>query len=239
MLCLHGHGNGKDDVVGVTHGDENRERHIRALNYDYAHQFAERGYLALTFDYRCFGERSEAYPGRDQCNVHFIRGSIHGINLLTLHIHDTKRALDYLISRPEVDEQRIGCVGLSFGGTMTMWISALDKRIRAACISCYLSEFRTFAVEKGNFCGSQFVPGLYKYFDIADIAALIAPAPLLIESGKQDPGFPFESSSRAFHRLEKVYEVLGERDRLEWDAFDGQHEFSGRKAFAFFDKWLK
>ena len=129
LLCLHGHGPGKDPVVGITTpqaglSQEAMEDLIRRNNYDYARQFAERGYLTFTFDFRCFGERAHTSPdlyGRDPCNIHFIRGALLGMNLLSLDIADTFRAVDYLLTRPEVDHSRIGCVGLSFGGTMTLW----------------------------------------------------------------------------------------------------------------------
>ncbi|MCX8053941.1 MAG: acetylxylan esterase, partial [Armatimonadetes bacterium] len=191
--------------------------------------------------YRVFGERREAaFPlwGRDPCNVHFNRGSLLGINLLALDIHDTFRAIDYLCERPEVDPERIGCVGFSFGGTMAMWASALDKRIKVTCISGYLCEFETFAIAKGNFCGSQFVPALRRYFDIPDIAALIAPKPLLIESGIHDEEFKIESARRAYERLRKAYEAYEAPERLAHDIFDGGHKFHGEVAYEWFDKWL-
>ncbi|MDH7601893.1 MAG: alpha/beta hydrolase family protein [Armatimonadota bacterium] len=246
LLCLHGHGPGCCAVAGVVeprpdYSSEQVQQSIEQHNYDYAVQFAKRGYVTLTFDYRCFGERREAgfsLYGRDLCNVHFIRGSVLGINLLALNIHDTCRALDYLCERPEVDPERIGCVGLSFGGTMTLWTAALDKRIKAAVVSGYLSELEVFAVNKGNFCGSQFVPALRRYFDLADIAAMIAPRPLLIESGLNDSGFPIDASRRAFARVQKAYRVYGVPERVEHDVFDGGHQFHGEVAYEWFDKWL-
>lgn len=247
LLCLHGHGPGKDVVAGVTTPDErctedDKRRSIERHNYDYARQFAERGYVTFTFDFRCFGERSDpdvSFPNRDRCNVQFIRGALLGINLLALNTHDTSRAIDYLDQRPEVDPDRIGCVGLSFGGTMTMWATAVDKRIKAAVISGYLCEFESFAVNMANFCGSQFVPNLRRYFDVCDIAALIAPRPLLIESGIQDDGFPVDSARRAFCRLKRAYRAWGQPDRLAHDLFDGGHVFHGAKAYEWFDRWLR
>lgn len=246
ILCLHGHGPGKDPIVGITtpregYTQEAMEECIRQHNYDYARQFAEQGYVTFTFDFRCFGERAHTsfdLHGRDRCNVHFIRGSLLGINLLALHIADCARAVDYLLTRPEVDHGRIGCLGLSFGGTMTLWASALDKRIKAACISCYLCEFETFAVRQGNFCGSQFIPALRRYFDLSDLASLIAPRPLLIESGIRDDGFPIESAKRAYAELARAYEAYGKPERLAHDVFDGGHRFSGARASNWFCMWL-
>lgn len=246
LLCLHGHGPGKDVVAGVTTADEryseeDKRRCIEQHNYDYAHQFACRGYVTLTFDYRCFGERASLDTNmwsRDACDVHFIRGALLGINTLALGIHDTIRAVDYLQERPEVDPGRIGCVGLSFGGTMTLWATVVEKRIKAAVISGYLCEFESFAVRQANFCGSQFVPALRRYFDIPDIAALIAPRPLLIESGTLDEGFPIDSAQRAYDRLKRAYRAWGAPGHLAHDVFEGGHRFHGEKAYEWFDRRL-
>jgi len=241
LLALHGHGRGKEDVVGIDHGSEEIKKHIQSHNYDYARQFVQRGFITISPDFRCFGERSDGeapYGRRDKCNVNFIKGSLLGANLLALNIWDVMRTIDYFSRRAEVDESRIGCLGLSFGGTMTLYAGALDERIKVAVVSCYLTTFETYAIRKGNFCGSQFVPGLMKYGDVADVGRLIAPRPLLIESGRLDKGFPIAASRKAYRHLKQAYDILGASKRIAFDQFDGGHQFSGRKAFDWFDKWL-
>jgi hypothetical protein len=122
---------------------------------------------------------------------------------------------------------------------MTTYISALDERIKAADIICYLTTTRHYAIETSNFCGSQFVPYLYKYADVADVAGLIAPSPLLVESGVNDTCFKLEFSREAHQHLKRIYEAVGASNRLEFDVFPGGHSFAGNKAFSFFDKHLK
>ncbi len=243
ILCCHGHGPfGKDPVAGVTLNQPEREGNIRELNYNYGEQMAKRGYITICPDFRPFGERvaySEPYANRDKCNIYFIKGLLLGQVLLARNIHDGMCVLDFLLTQKEVDPERIGCMGLSFGGTMTTYISALDERIKAADIICYLTTTRHYAIETPNFCGSQFVPYLYKYADVADVAGLIAPRPLLVESGVNDTCFNFEFSRKAHKQLKRIYEVAGTRDRLEFDIFLGEHSFAGNKAFSFFDKYLK
>ncbi|UCH33292.1 MAG: alpha/beta fold hydrolase [Armatimonadota bacterium] len=241
LLCAHGHGNGKDDVCGIHHGEHSRIINIQSHNYDYARQFVRRGYVVIAPDWRGFGERRLGYdfPGRDGCNVAFIKALKMGLNPLTLNVWDAKRCLDYLQQRPEVDHSRLGCLGLSYGGTMTLFTAALDERVKAAIISCYLNEYGSYAITLGNFCGSQTVPGLLQYGEMADVAALIAPRPLLVEMGKLDDGFPIEHSRRAYRHVAKAYRVLHAPDRLACDEFDGGHRFSGRLAFDWMDTWLK
>ncbi|MCD6232739.1 acetylxylan esterase [Candidatus Aerophobetes bacterium] len=243
ILCCHGHGPfGKDSVAGVTFNQSEREKNIRAHNYNYGEKMAKRGYITICPDFRPFGERvayTEPFPGRDKCNVYFIKGLLLGEVLLAKNIYDGMRVIDFLCEQKEVNPQRIGCMGLSFGGTMTTYISALDERIKAADIICYLTTTRHYAIETANFCGAQFVPHLYKYADVADIAGLIAPRPLLVESGVNDTCFKFEFSRKAHQHLKKIYESAGALDKLEFEIFMGEHSFAGNKAFSFFDKYLK
>ena len=247
ILCNHGHshsGAGKDLVMGVRPaGDSKREEEIKQYNYDYGLQMAKRGYVTIAVDWRSWGERGEpyleVYPERDPCNVHFIRGVIMGINLLRLDIWDGQRALDYLCGMEQVDAERIGAMGLSFGGTMTTWISLMDKRIKAADIICYSDRFADFAVGKANFCGSQILPRLFELCDVPDLHGLIAPRPLLVEMGTKDTCFELDSAMNCYGEVEKIYTAAEARERLELDLFEGVHQFGGNKAFGFFDKYLK
>ena len=243
ILAAHGHGNGKSDVAGTHTPDQ--EEHVQALNYDYARQFVRRGYVVIAPDWRGFGERRSpaewARASRDPCNVNYMAYGYFGTHLLNLQIWDGRRTIDYLISRPEVDGRRIGCVGLSFGGTMTTYLSALDRRIKVACISGYLSTVAEDALTLrglGNFCGAQYSPGLLEIGDIPDVACLIAPKPLLAEMGTQDQCFIIEDARAAYDQVERLYRAIGYGDRIDCDIFEGTHAFSGRKAFDWFERWL-
>jgi dienelactone hydrolase len=245
ILCNHGHGTyGKDSVMGVRiAGEKDRDFEIDRHNYDYGLQMAKHGYVTMAIDYRTFGERADnVLPRsgrRDPCNVHFIRGSILGYNLLTLDIFDATRAIDYLCGLDCVDPERIGTMGLSFGGTMTTWISLFDDRIKAADIICYSCLFETFAMKKANFCGSQMLPGLYALADIPDLHGLSAPKPLLVEIGVHDKCFTPDESIDCSREVVKIYEAAGALENFETDIFEDGHKFGGNKAFDFFDKHLK
>ena len=244
ILCNHGHGfYAKDSVMGVRpEGDTERAEEIKQFNYDYGVQMAKRGYVTIAVDWRGWGERDEpikeVYLGRDVCNVHFIRGLIMGINLLRLDVWDGQRALDYLCGLEEVDAERVGVMGLSFGGTMTTWISLMDERIKAADIICYSDRFAEFAVKNANFCGSQIVPDIFKFLDTHDIAGLIAPRPLLLEMGVHDTTFSIENLLTGYEGVKRIYEAAGAADDLWADVHPGGHAFAGDKAYAFFAKYL-
>jgi len=234
LLCLHGHGRGKDDVVGLAANLVQRQQAIRPLNYDYGAQFARRGYVVLAPDARAFGERVK--DGMN-CTWAFTSALLLGKVMVGLRVWDAIRSIDYLQSRPEVDGERIGCVGLSWGGTHTAYTSAVDERVKAAVISGYFSSFQDMLIERGC-CPCQYIPGILRYADFPDIVALIAPRPLLIENGARDPLYTVEVVKQEYRRLESVYGLLGVPERLDLDLFDGGHMFSGRKAFAWFDRWL-
>jgi dienelactone hydrolase len=244
ILCNHGHGRfGKDSVMGIrSSNDPARNTEIACYNYDYGLQMAKRGYVTMAIDYRGFGERADGgdpYPGRDKCNVHFIRGNLMGYNQLALNIWDASRCLDYLCALEFVNADRIGTMGLSFGGTMTTWIALMDDRIKAADIICYSARFKNFAVADGNFCGSQYLPGLFTICDVPDLHGLIAPKPLLAEIGIHDKCFLEYDALSCSDEVKKIYAAAGVPQNYEVDLFNGDHKFAGNKAFGFFDKHLK
>ena len=215
----------------------NMSRH----NYNYAEQMARRGFLTISPDLRCFGERSDGsdpYPGRDRCNVHFVRGAVMGIYTLTLNIWDMMRSIDYLQSRPEVDPERIGMMGLSQGGTMTTYTAAIEPRIKAADIIGYLNPWAEFGIANANFCGSQIVPEVYRYLDTHDIAGLIAPRPLLVEMGVHDTTFPIEDMLSGFEGVKRIYAAAEASEHLWADIHPGEHAFAANKAFEFFHRYL-
>lgn len=244
ILAAHGHGGGKDDVAGIARSKQDADR-IRALNYDYGLELVRRGYVVIAPDWRAFGEREPdidwVRTSRDKCNVSYLAFGYFGYHLLALDIWDGMRTLDYLQSRHEVDPGRLGMAGLSFGGTMTTYLSALDPRIRVAVISGYISTVRGDALTdrgKGNTCGNQYSPSLLLYGDIPDVAGLIAPRPLLVEMGERDECFVIEDARSAFEHLSRIYRAAGVPERLELDVFPGAHAFSGAKAFDWFERWL-
>lgn len=244
ILCSHGHGEfGKEAVAGVRSSPEIVDN-IKQHNYNYGEQMAQAGFLTISPDLRGFGERRDKreavdpFPGRDPCNVNFIKGAIMGLWTLTGNIWDMKCCVDYLETRAEVDPERIGMMGLSQGGTMTTFTAAAEPRIKAADIICYVNSWAEFGLKQANFCGSQIVPSIYRYFDTSDIAGLIAPRPLLIEMGIYDDCFYLEDTVRGFEEVRQIYEAAGADDRLWKDIHSGPHAFGGNEAFDFFRRYL-
>ena len=247
VICPHGHGRGKVDPAGVIE-NKNDSVHLAKYNYDYAVQFAKHGFVTLSPDLRCFGERvddpDEVYGKMDTeegvhwCDINFIRGMLLGYNLLTLHIFDIGRGIDFLQTLKEVDANRIGCIGLSQGGTTAMFSAAYHSRIKVVGVSGYLNSWRVFPMASGQICGSQIIPGLLEFGDHPEVVGLIAPRPLFLEFGVNDPIFPIEGSRSTYQKVKEIYSILESNDCLEVEEFDGIHEFKGNKIIDFFKKWL-
>lgn len=245
ILAAHGHGRGKVDICAVVESEEEYKNQVEPLNYAYALGFVKRGYVVLAPDWRCFGERANppewVRAGRDTCNVSYLALGYAGFHLLRLQVWDAQRCLDVLQSLPMVNPSRLGMAGLSYGGTMTTYTAALDRRIKVACISGYVSTIDDAMGTRGlgNFCGSQYMPGLRTIGEIADVAALIAPRPLVVEMGELDQCFVIEDMKRAFAHLQAAYKAAGAAGRLHADIHPNSHAWSGKVAYPVFAKVLK
>jgi len=161
-----------------------------------------------------------------------------GISPLTQNLWDLARGLDVLSDHPLVDPARVGMVGLSLGGTMTLFLAAWDERVAAAVVSGFFSSWAEAHKVPWNMCGSQVLPGMLGRLEHLDLAALVAPRPLLVETGTDDAIFPVAAARDAVAPLTRVYEHFDAADRLEHDVFDGDHQWHGTRAYPFLDRWL-
>jgi len=238
VLAQHGHGPGKSEVCGLD-DDASRAAITEHGGSDYGHQLAERGYVVLAPDLRCFGERADwAPPDKYPCDLNLVHAYAAGANPLAQNVWDLARALDVLEQHPLVDRTRIGMVGLSYGGTMTLFLAATDERVRAAVVSGYFNAWRDAHRVPRNLCGSQVLPGMLAALDHVDLGALVAPRPMLVETGTDDLIFPVDAARREIARLAQVYDAFGASDALEHDVFTGGHEWHGERVDAFLARHL-
>jgi hypothetical protein len=134
VLACHGHGPGKSQAVGLEFTD--------APNSDYALQLVREGYVVLAPDLRCFGERLDWNPeDHYACDTNLVHAVMAGWSPLAQNLWDLTRCLDVLAEHPLVDAARIGMVGLSYGGTVTLFTAAYDHRVAAAVVSGYFSSW--------------------------------------------------------------------------------------------------
>ncbi len=187
-------------------------------------KLAELGFVVLTYDAIGHGER-------------LISGNTHheaGFALLPLGqtiagwmVWESMRAIDYLLTLPELDPERIGVTGNSGGGLNTLFTSALDERVRAAAIAGYVFHFNNWIKYAGSHCTCCYLPGLYRAMEWFEIAGLIAPRAVLMMQGERDAIFPISGARRAGRNTEALYSLLGHKGMARFDEISGQpHAYS-------------
>jgi dienelactone hydrolase len=216
-----------------------------------ASNLALKGFVVLAYDPIGQGERQQAYDPRFGKSImggateqHFLPGAqalLLGQSFARYRIWDGIRALDYLVSRPEVDAERIGCTGCSGGGTLATYISALDSRVKVAAPACYMNSFQTlFAGSVGD--SEQSLPNfLSSGLDQTDYVELFAPKPWLIASTERDFFTP-AGAKQVFEEARVWYKVYGAEDRIQWVVGPGGHgtPLKVREAiYSWMIRWLK
>lgn len=172
---------------------------------------AREGYVVLCPDALCFEERQD--PTRKLADgqferFEFLRYIVAGKCMAWKNILDMKRAVDFLVSRPEVRSDRVGCYGHSMGSTHTWLIGPWEPRLKCLVGNCCLPTYRAIHREHMLHCFPNFIPGLFAYGDTPDIAALIAPRPLLMNFGETDSGSPIDEVRSGIEIIQRAYDSM-------------------------------
>src|ERR1035437_9960121 len=153
------------------------------------------------------------------------------------------RALDYLCSRPEVDKARIGTTGRSGGGGYTWSVAALDERVKVAAPIAGMTDLRNQVVDGSieGHCDCMFFLNTYRW-DFPQVAALIAPRPLLIGNSDKDPLFPLDGVVRLYNQTRRIYQLYGKTNQLGLLVTEGPHADTQDlqlPVFRWFNRFLK
>jgi dienelactone hydrolase len=241
VICVPGHGRGVDDIVGID--DDGRERTDKSgYQHDFAIQVVEAGMAAVAIEPMAFGCRRDplnAAQGLSRKGCEPVAGGalMLGETMIGWRVWDVIRTLDYIATRPELDSSRVGCMGISGGGTTTLFSAALEPRIRAAMVSGYLNTFRD-SIGSLAHCVDNYVPGILNWAEMYDVGGLIAPRPLFVESGEKDNIFPIAASIESFKNVREMYGVFQAADSVEHEVFPGEHSFWGKRGIPFLAKHL-
>lgn len=191
----------------------------------YAPVCAEKGLVTLAIDSWCFGERKHEADGHtgeeDTFKLMLWRGQV----LWGMMMFDEFRALDYLLSRPEVDPRRIGAFGMSMGSTKAWWLAALDPRVRVCIDVCCLTDYDEL-IKAHGLSGHgifYFVPSLLKHFNTSRINELIVPRPRLSVNGRLDPLTPPAGVEHVRDYLLPLYAKYGRAEDCRIELFDCAH----------------
>ena len=241
VICIPGHGRGVDDIVGID--DKGAERTDRpGYQHDFALQVVEQGMVAVAIEPMAFGcRRNEVTKkgglGKSACQPVAGAALLLGQTMIGWRVYDIKRVIDYIETRDDIDAARIGCMGISGGGTATLFSTAVEPRIKVAMVSGYLNTFRDSILSMSH-CIDNYVPGILNWGEMYDVAGLIAPRPLIAESGERDNIFPIAASKESFARVSKVYAAMNASNVIEHDVFPGEHSFHGVRGIPFLAKHL-
>jgi dienelactone hydrolase len=270
IVALHDHGGfyfwGKEKIVEMP----NEHTILTEFKRSYyggrsiANELVKNGYIVVIIDMFYWGERRmildndpedwrtrtatiareriQAFNSRAGQNEQLVGRSIFaaGFTWPGVMFWDDVRTVDYLLSRPDVDRKRIGCVGLSVGGLRSCHLAALDDRIKAAVVVGWMTSF-PWQLKKHirNTIGhTKIVPGLYRYLDYPDVASLAMPTPLLVINGSKDSLFHPDGVRASFDKLHACYEKAGLSEHCRTRLYETPHEFNGEMQTEAWD-WLK
>ncbi|MHB8995366.1 MAG: dienelactone hydrolase family protein [Armatimonadota bacterium] len=271
VVALHDHGAffawGKEKICEIE--NENPAlTEFKRTGYDgrsWASEMARRGYVVICIDMFYWGERrlllSEDPPAwrdpqtmtAEEVRAFNIRSSEFtvrtaiglfeaGITWSGVMFTDDLRTVDYLLTRPEVDPERIGCCGLSVGGFRCAHLAGLHPKIKCACVVGWMCSYGAMLKEKLTSIGfMKIVPGLYQYMDLPDVVSMTGPGALMCIQGTRDGLFTNEGVQEAYRKIAAVYQKAGVSERFEGVTYDGPHEFNlpmQEKAFEWFNRWL-
>lgn len=237
VVALHGHGHGVRDILGADR-DGRADVASPDEHAHFAKTLVQRGFLVFAPEQLGFGSRrdlEDAAQGSTatSCRQASLDLLLLGYTMTGLRVRDIRRTLDYIATYPDAQRGPIAAVGFSVGGTALLYAAALDERIGALVLSGCLASFRQSIMALPH-CEDSYLPGVLRYADLPDIAALLAPRPLFVESGMDDELFPASSAVAAVAQLRKAYLLHGALDRIDSEIFAGGHRFHGVRAI----EWL-
>jgi cephalosporin-C deacetylase-like acetyl esterase len=234
VVCLQGHSKGMHISLAREPYPSKTPIAVEG-DRDFCIQAVARGYAALALEQRGFGELSCDPNGKVSCHELGCHASLLGKTLLGERIYDVSNAITAVTGYFDfIDPSRIGVMGNSGGGTVSYYAACLDDRIKVSMPS---SSFCSIADAWGGIrhCSCSYINGILQYFEMADLALLIAPKHLIAVNGIYDHLQPFESAKREFERIKTIYEKVGAPDHCAFVVGNEGHRFYADLAWSVFD----
>lgn len=210
-ITLQGHSTGFHNSVGEVKFEADVDYQPRG---QFGLQAVENGYISLCIEQRGMGERRPTAKmlGGANCNFTGFVALGLGRTLLGERMYDTSKAIDVLEKFfPQCDTEKILITGNSGGGTASYYATCYDERIKLCVPSCSFCSFSTSILAMFH-CVCNYIPSAYKYFEMQDLACLIAPRPIAVIAGEKDPIFPIDGVKTAYDTLSRIYAKAGVPD---------------------------
>jgi dienelactone hydrolase len=274
IVALHDHGGfymwGKEKLVHLDdeHPVLTRFKQTYLAGRSFAEDLARSGYVVIVIDMHYWGDRRMLQPNDpedwrerpaslteariNQFNQRSSAGEeLMGRTITTagatwpgILLWDDIRTVDYLLTRPDVDPRRIGCVGHSVGGLRACYLTAADPRVKAGVIANWMTSFPTQLKQKilSTIGHTKLIPGLYNFLDYPDLASLAMPAALLVINGGKDGLFEPAGVQAAYGKLRDCYRKAGIPERVQCSLYpDAPHEFNAimqAEAWKWLARWV-
>jgi len=186
--------------------------------------FAKHGYNCLMLDTLQLGEIAGVHHGTYRERRWWWLSA--GYTPAGIEAWNGVRAIDYLVSRPDVDPKRIAVTGISGGGAATFWVASADERVAIAAPVSGMADLPSYVGNRviNGHCDCMFLHNTYRW-PWTRIAALVAPRPMLFVNSDADPIFPMDANDRVITRLERLYSLFGVSDRVDAVVSVGGHAY--------------
>lgn len=243
-IALHGHGYGSRQISGM-HSDGSPNMGEPDSHGNYALEMARRGFVVVVPEIIGFGDRrlaedqKEGKAGNSSCQALTSHLMMYGISIAGVRVQEALRAVDYVLSREDVDgDDGVGCFGFSGGALVASYAAAMDERIKATVLCAFPNTFKG-SIMHVRHCIDNYLPGALAYGELPELMGLIAPRALFIASGKQDRIFPIATVEVAIGYLQELYAEAGAVEKLGFHLYEGGHQVNGSEAYPWLVKMLQ
>lgn len=212
-ITLQGHSTGAHNSVGEIKFEKDADYQPRG---QFGIQAVENGYAALCIEQRGMGERKPTTPTRKApgCTYSALTALQLGRTLIGERMFDVRCAIDVLADFAPCDTDKILITGNSGGGTASFYCACYDERIKLSVPSCSFCPYKESILDIYH-CACNYIPAAYRYFEMQDLSALIAPRPLTIVTGREDKIFPIDAVRRGYETVSRIYEAAGAADACQ------------------------
>ncbi len=239
IICLQGHSTGMHISIGVSlySGDD---EDISSGDRDYARIAVQKGYCAIAVEQRYMGECGGTPEGpgcqhRPKDGINALPALLFGRTAIGERVHDVSRVIDIIANKAYslfdcIDTDDIMLTGNSGGGTTTFYTACIDERIKYAIPSCSICTYKDSIIDISH-CGCNYIPSVARYFDMGDLAGLIAPRGLIIVAGKDDKIFPIDGVKATYNIAKSLFEASNAEHKLDFIIGNGGHRYYAKQTF--------